>query len=280
MDAENFSIQHDKVSGSPVPEISYNKRWKRYHKSVIRRKRLNEMSLQLDNETTSNILSTSGETTSNILISTTASLTQIPVIPLQNHIGLGLTEITVVRSENDLNDAIQMMRLQDAVGFDTESRPTFKKGEISCGPHLIQIATPTRAFLFSIPNNVSRNTAFDTSVQTQLNNIIMSDKIKKIGFDFKSDKAELYRKFGVTLKNEVDLSLLLRAAGEKDLVGTKRGALQVLGTHFQKNKSISRSNWGKPIDTYSVQMLLYAANDAHVALLVYNEWLRKKNLCT
>ena len=36
------------------------------------------------------------------------------------------------------------------IGFDTESKPTFVKGEASTGPHLVQLATDTHVYLFQI----------------------------------------------------------------------------------------------------------------------------------
>jgi ribonuclease D len=42
--------------------------------------------------------------------------------------------------------------LAEAVlGFDTEAKPTFAKGEVSTGPHLIQLATEHRVWLFQVP---------------------------------------------------------------------------------------------------------------------------------
>lgn len=36
------------------------------------------------------------------------------------------------------------------IGFDTESKPTFLKGEESTWPHLVQLATDERAYLFPV----------------------------------------------------------------------------------------------------------------------------------
>jgi RNA polymerase sigma factor for flagellar operon FliA len=36
------------------------------------------------------------------------------------------------------------------IGFDTESKPTFRKGEVSTGPHLVQLATDAHVFLFPV----------------------------------------------------------------------------------------------------------------------------------
>jgi hypothetical protein len=40
--------------------------------------------------------------------------------------------------------------LQPVIGFDTESKPTFRKGEVSTGPHLVQLATDAHVFLFPV----------------------------------------------------------------------------------------------------------------------------------
>ena len=40
------------------------------------------------------------------------------------------------------------------LGFDSESKPTFRVGEVSTGPHLIQLATLDKAYLFQMNDEI------------------------------------------------------------------------------------------------------------------------------
>ena len=72
---------------------------------------------------------------------------QISELPL--YIGLGLADIYIVENELDAAQAIEALKNETSLGFDTESKPIFQKGEVSPGPSLIQLATELKAFLFS-----------------------------------------------------------------------------------------------------------------------------------
>ena len=58
--------------------------------------------------------------------------------------GLTPAHIIMPADATALASAIGELRACPCVGFDTESRPTFRVGEVSTGPHLIQLATPTQ----------------------------------------------------------------------------------------------------------------------------------------
>ena len=70
----------------------------------------------------------------------------IALLPLFDR--LGLDRITLVRTgEQALRAQAELLRAS-AWGFDTESKPTFKAGETSDGPHVLQLATAERAWVF------------------------------------------------------------------------------------------------------------------------------------
>lgn len=60
-------------------------------------------------------------------------------------------------------------------GFDTESKPTFKVGEKSTGPHLIQLATPNKVYLFQV----------STEILDFLKPILENEQQLKVGFGLK-----------------------------------------------------------------------------------------------
>ncbi|MCK6390389.1 MAG: hypothetical protein L6Q40_05105, partial [Azonexus sp.] len=65
-------------------------------------------------------------------------LATLPVYP-----GVSLAEIVLVNTEAALAEATRALPNADVLGFDSESKPVFRKGEVSTGPHLIQLATDT-----------------------------------------------------------------------------------------------------------------------------------------
>ena len=102
---------------------------------------------------------------------------QIQFLPMYD--GLSLDNIIVVTQASDAISAIEELKKHAILGFDTESKPCFKKGEISDGPHLIQLCTKTKAFLF--PTKFFENF-------TEIEDILSDPTIKKVGFGLKEDK--------------------------------------------------------------------------------------------
>ncbi|NLQ16870.1 3'-5' exonuclease domain-containing protein 2 [Marinomonas sp. M1K-6] len=179
---------------------------------------------------------------------------QISELPL--YIGLDLCDIHIVENELDAAQAIKILQNETCLGFDTESKPMFQKGQISPGPSLIQLATETKAFLFPI--------RFAPAVAAA-KAILTNPEIKKIGFGIKGDNKELRNKLNIDIVNTQDLSMTLkRLVGEKNSIGARAAVAMIL--HKRLGKGAQRSNWG----AYPLKenQILYAANDAHSALCV------------
>ncbi|MGB5444554.1 MAG: 3'-5' exonuclease [Psychromonas sp.] len=179
---------------------------------------------------------------------------QIRELPL--YVGLDLANIKIIENELDAAKALEALNNEICLGFDTESKPVFRKGESSAGPTLIQLATESKAFLFP--------TRFPSAV-TAANTILSNPKIKKVGFGIKGDKKELRNKLAINIVNVEDLSVKLKILiGEKNTVGARAAVAMVLQARL--GKGAQQSNWG----TYPLkkQQILYAANDAHCAICV------------
>ena len=76
---------------------------------------------------------------------------------------------------------------------------------------------------------------------------------------------------GVTLENVLDLGEILRGPGHRGMVGAKVAVAHFFGKKLQKSKKTGTSNWANP--RLTERQMLYAANDAHVALRLYRAWL-------
>ena len=85
-------------------------------------------------------------------------------------------EIFVIDNLSDANKAVEYLSKFKKIGFDTETRPAFRKGSIH-GVALIQLATDDICFLFRI------NTM---DFPLSLTNLLSNPNILKIGLDRKS----------------------------------------------------------------------------------------------
>jgi ribonuclease D len=176
--------------------------------------------------------------------------------------GIALAQITLVDTPALAAAAQAALMAADAIGFDTESKPTFLKGEISTGPHLVQLATEDRAWLFPITRN---------GEHSALQSILASPQVLKVGFGLGNDRSALKARLGITLENVLDLGETLRGPGHRGTVGAKVAVAHFFGQKLQKSKKTGTSNWATP--RLSERQMLYAANDAHVALKLYRAWL-------
>ncbi|AMC35211.1 3'-5' exonuclease [Janthinobacterium sp. B9-8] len=185
-----------------------------------------------------------------------------PDIILPPYPGISLSHVHLVQSLPDAERALVALQVADVLGFDTESKPVFFKGQQSTGPHLIQLATDTQVFLFPVV------AAGHTTVVVKA--VLESPQILKVGFGLSDDHKRLHAKLDILPKHVLDLSRALRGAERGD-VGAKSAVAQYFGMRLQKSKKVSTSNWAaSPLNERQIK---YAADDAQVALLVYRKWL-------
>ncbi len=184
---------------------------------------------------------------------------QIALLPrFQN---LTPEQIVVINSLQQCHQLQEQLTAATLLGFDTESKPTFTKGQISTGPHLIQLATMQKAYLFQI----------SAPILEFLKPILENKAQLKVGFGLKND-AHLFRKKGIELNSIVELSKCFSSFGFNHTMGLKNAMALLFQVNFPKNKSISTSNWARKILT--AQQIDYAAADAHAPVLVFQELLR------
>lgn len=182
--------------------------------------------------------------------------------------GLSLAEVRMVATRQDAEAALSALIGADAIGFDTESKPTFRKGEVSTGPHLVQLATDEHAYLFQI-GTLSGDAAASSPAIAVLRTVLESSTILKVGFGLGDDKRRLHAKLGIETNNVLDLATALRR-GERNAWGAKTAVERFFGQRLQKSRRITTTNWAMP--RLSDKQILYAADDAHVALRIYRHW--------
>ncbi|GAB3472616.1 3'-5' exonuclease [Massilia terrae] len=175
--------------------------------------------------------------------------------------GIKLDDVRLVKTAADAQQALAALSASDVIGFDTESKPTFTKGEVSTGPHLVQLATDDTAYLFQI----GRPDALAPLRET-LRAVLESPAILKVGFGLSDDLSRVRSKLGIDPQNVLDLSTALRI-DKKHTLGAKAAVARYFGQEMQKSKRITTTNWAQPVLTE--RQILYAADDAHVALRIY-----------
>lgn len=177
---------------------------------------------------------------------------------LPAYAGLTLEAVTLVSSEVYAECARIALAGHAVLGFDTESKPTFTAGAQRTGPHLVQLATPTQAFLFRTEDPYAREV---------LREVLESPRVMKVGFGLSNDRGPLAAKTGIRLRGTVDLSAAVKRMGYKQKVGLQAAVAIVLGERMPKSKNVQTSNWSAR--ELSNAQRLYAANDAHAGLRVY-----------
>jgi len=167
-------------------------------------------------------------------------------------------EIVVVDNEEKVDEAFDYLRLQKYLGFDTETKPAFKKGQ-KHEVALLQLATTDKAFLFRL-NKVTLN--------GQIRRILCDKNIIKIGVAIRDDLIALKRKNSFVPQSFVELQELVKKFGIQNFSLQKLSAI-VLGVRISKSKRLS--NWESEILNEAQQK--YAATDAWMALEVYKTLL-------
>ncbi len=170
---------------------------------------------------------------------------------------LGMHHITLVRTAAQAHEAAQALGKAPAWGFDTESKPTFRVGEVSDGPHVVQLSTLERAWVFQL---------HDPACRAIVGQLMALPDITKAGFGLGDDRKRIISKFGVEPAGILELNVIFRERGYRKDMGVKGAVAVLFGQRFIKSKKAATSNWANP--HLSEAQLVYAANDAYAAIRV------------
>ncbi len=168
-------------------------------------------------------------------------------MPLRRYEG----PISVVRTEKQRVRAIKEMEGEAVLGFDTETRPVFKKGKKPGPPSLIQLATATNVYIFQI--NI-------LSLCNGLCDLLADKSIIKTGVAVRDDIIGLQKIGDFKPSGFIDLSDV-SAKANMQTHGLRNMAANLLG--FRISKSAQCSNWAK--EKLTTQQVNYAATDAWVS---------------
>ncbi|KAB2640668.1 MAG: 3'-5' exonuclease domain-containing protein 2 [Verrucomicrobia bacterium] len=171
---------------------------------------------------------------------------------------LGMERVFVVTSASQARRAAEELMRAGSVGFDTESKPTFRKGEKSTGPHVLQFATLDKAFIFQ---------ACFSDTHPVILELLCSAGLTKIGFGLSGDLQQIANRFGLRPAAIVDLDRAFKKLGYRNAVGAKSAIAMLFKRRLLKSKSVTTSNWAAR--DLTERQLLYAANDAYAAIHVH-----------
>jgi ribonuclease D len=175
---------------------------------------------------------------------------EINRLPMKQYEG----PVHLIRTLEEAEQAVAKLKKETLLGFDTETRPTFRVGEYY-QPSLLQLATGNEVFLFQIKL---------TGLTKGLREILASPDIIKTGVSIRDDLSELRKLAGFEPAGFVELATCARQAHIKNL-GLRGLAALLLG--FRVSKREQTSNWAKNELTES--QVRYAATDAWLGREIY-----------
>lgn len=172
-------------------------------------------------------------------------------------------QIVVVQREEQIVAACRDLAAHKIIGFDTETRPSFKAG-VTNKVALLQLSTPERCYLVRLCR---------TKFHSALLKLLSNPDIIKIGADVGGDIRSLHALRNFKERGFVDLQQIASAWGIEEKSLRKMSAI-VLGKRVSKAQRLS--NW--EASTLTPQQQLYAATDAWVCIEIYNRLMLEEPL--
>jgi ribonuclease D len=182
----------------------------------------------------------------------TISNEEMLLLPLRAYTG----QVVLVQTAEELESAVKALENEGILGFDTETRPSFKRGEFY-KVALVQLATADKVYLIQIQK---------TGLSESFAKVLSNPKVVKAGVAIRDDIKGLQKYRPFKAEGFIDLSLVAREKGI-GVESVKKMTALLLG--FRISKSAQTSNWEMP--TLTEKQIEYAATDAWVCLEIYKK---------
>lgn len=162
--------------------------------------------------------------------------------------------IHLIDSIEKVDDAVAALRNSAIIGFDTETRPSFKKGQ-SHQVALLQLSNHTECFLFRL-NKIG--------LPESVKNILEDESLLKIGVSLHDDFHNLHRIYTLNPSGFIDLQPFVKQFGIVD-----NSLSRIYGILFDRriSKGQRLTNW--EADRLTPQQQAYAAFDALSCIQIY-----------
>lgn len=170
-------------------------------------------------------------------------------------------KIITVNSEREADKAVPFLLSKDILGVDTETRPSFKKGQ-QHKVSLLQVATEDICFLFRL-NYIG--------MVTSVISLLSNTDVPMVGLSWHDDLAALQKRMEFKPGLFIDIQDIIGDIGIEDK------SLQKLYANIFKQKISKRqrlTNWDA--DVLSDKQMSYAATDAWACVRLYKEILKLK----
>ncbi len=167
-------------------------------------------------------------------------------------------DIVLVENMQMVRLAVQYLTQYSVLGFDTETKPAFQKGQ-NHRVALLQLSTEERAFLFRIQK---------IGLPDELKQLFSNPNIVKAGVAIRDDIKALQKIGSFKPAGFLELQNHAQEAGIKN-IGLKKLCAIICG--FRISKSQQLSNWES--EELTTQQLIYAATDAWVSLRICRQLL-------
>jgi len=165
----------------------------------------------------------------------------------------------LIRKPEQVEQAVRQLEQEEVLGFDTETRPTFRVGE-SYPPAVLQLVGEHAAYIFQLRH---------CRLSPPLLRLLANPRIIKAGVALDRDVLELKKLAPFTPAGFVDVGELAKQAGCTHH-GLRGLATLLLG--FRVSKSSQTSNWDN--GTLTPAQIEYAATDAWVGRELYHKLQR------
>jgi ribonuclease D len=177
---------------------------------------------------------------------------ELQLLPLFNHHG----RYELIETVSSALKAIEELKKASTLGFDTETRPSFRKGEFY-NVALLQLANHECCYLFRL-NKIP--------LSSELVGLLEDEKINKVGVGIRDDIIALQKMLQFTPAGFIDLSEKTRIS---KVLSLSLRSLCGMYLNQRLSKGAKVTNWENSV--LSDSQARYAANDAFVGLLVFDK---------
>ena len=167
--------------------------------------------------------------------------------------------IVVVLNASEAERAVRFLLAQPLLGLDTETRPSFKRGDMH-KVALLQVATPDVCFLFRLNH---------TGMTDAIRRLLEDTEVTKVGLSWHDDLNALHHLGDFRTGRFLDIQDMVRRIGIEDMSLQKIYA-NLFGQKISKRQQLT--NW--EADVLSDRQKAYAATDAWACINIYNEITR------
>ncbi|MDD3686690.1 MAG: 3'-5' exonuclease domain-containing protein 2 [Bacteroidales bacterium] len=173
-------------------------------------------------------------------------------LPLYSYEG----EIVVVDNLETYNQIKPELFLDNVFGFDTETKPCFKKGIANITPvSLLQLSNASKTYLFRLNK---------LPLQKEIIRILASPAYIKVGVSIRDDIKSLKKLHNFAPAGFIDLQEMVKQYGITDMSLKKLAAI-TLGVRISKAQQLS--NWAA--DELNEKQIRYAATDSWLSREIY-----------